>query len=103
MQSTADSENHGAKQAVDNDESSYWQSDPGSAGAQELTIDLGGARKLSAVEIVRSGYRSAYAESMAGAASRLASSCASRWAVGRRKVDAKESRWMIGIRVAEKK
>jgi hypothetical protein len=50
--STADSENHGAKQAVDNDESSYWQSDPGSAGAQELTIDLGGARKLSAVEIV---------------------------------------------------
>ena len=50
--STGDSALHGAKMAVDGDEASYWRSDPGSDAAQELTIDLGGARKLATVEIV---------------------------------------------------
>lgn len=50
--STGDSENHGAGKAVDGDESSYWRSDPGSDAVQELTIDLGGERKLATVEIV---------------------------------------------------
>jgi len=60
--STSDSTHHGARMAVDNDEASFWRSDPNSeSDTQEFIVDFGGVRKLGSVEIAWEAPASSFA------------------------------------------